>query len=158
MNLHQWAIRWGVSQAALEDLRREMGMDPPPAPPHASGRSEAWAQSAVRLEASQRGARLWRNNVGSLLDARGVPVRYGLANDSAAINAVLKSGDLIGVRPVVITPEHVGTVVGQFLSREMKAPGWRYTGTPHEQAQLAWAELITSLGGDAAFATGPGTL
>lgn len=158
MNLHAWAIRWGVGQAALEDLRREMGLEPPPAPPAAQGRSEAWAQSAVRLEASQKGLRMWRNNVGSLLDARGVPVRYGLANDSAAVNRVLKSADLIGIRPVVVGPEHLGRTLGVFLSREMKAPGWRYTGTPHEQAQLAWAELITSLGGDAGFATGPGTL
>jgi hypothetical protein len=158
MNLHAWAIRWGVGQAALEDLRREMGQEPPPAPPAAKGRSEAWAQSAVRLEASQKGLRLWRNNTGALLDARGVPVRYGLANDSAAVNARLKSADLIGIRPVVVGPEHLGRTLGVFLSREMKAPGWRYTGTPHEQAQLAWAELITSLGGDAGFATGPGTL
>lgn len=157
MNLHQWAAKWGVGQAALEDMRRMMAMDD--APPQALGdKSEAWAQSAVRVEASQKGARLWRNNVGALLDARGVPVRYGLANDTAALNARVKSGDLIGVRPVLITPAHMGATIGQFLSREIKAPGWRYSGTPRETAQLAWAQLVLGLGGDAGFATGTGTL
>lgn len=158
MNLHQWAIKWGVSQAALEDLRRQMGQDDPPPPPSTAGKGEAWAQSQVRLEASAKGCRLWRNNVGALKDERGVPVRYGLANDSKQMNEAIKSADLIGVRPLLITPGHVGAVVGQFLSREMKPPGWRYTGQGREPAQLAWAELITSLGGDAGFATGPGTL
>lgn len=158
MNLNQWAIRWGVPHLALEDLRRQMAMDDPPPPPSAAGKSEAWAQSLVRIEASQRGARLWRNNVGALLDARGVPVRYGLANDSKALNDKIKSADLVGIRPVLIRADHVGTTIGQFLCREIKAPGWHYSGTAHEVAQLAWANLITGLGGDAGFATGVGTL
>ena len=157
MTLHQWAAKWGVGQAALEDMRRMMVMDEAP-PPAGADKSEAWAQSAVRVEASQKGARLWRNNVGALLDARGVPVRYGLANDTAALNARVKSGDLIGVRPVLVTPAHVGATIGQFLSREIKAPGWRYSGTPRETAQLAWAQLVLGLGGDAGFATGAGSL
>ena len=42
MNLHQWAIKWGVSQAALEDLRRQMGLDDAPVPA-VQGKGEAWA-------------------------------------------------------------------------------------------------------------------
>lgn len=120
--------------------------------------TEAAIQTLVRLEASRKGLVLWRNNVGVLTDERGVPVRFGLANDSAAVNRNIKSADLIGIRPLLITPEHVGHTIGQFVSREVKAAGWRYTGTPREAAQLRWAELVLGLGGDAAFATGEGSL
>ncbi len=151
--LIQWAIKWQVPMAALQDLQRQMGMDTDPQAGPAAG-SEAWAQSNVRLEASKLGWRLWRNNVGALQDSTGRWVRYGLANDSQQLNKRVKSGDLIGIKPVVITPLMVGHTIGQFTSREIKAPGWRYSGTEHEQAQLAWANIVNSLGGDAAFSTG----
>jgi len=120
--------------------------------------SESGVSSEIRLEASQLGARLWRNNVGALLTPSGQFMRFGLANDSAQLNRVIKSADLIGIRPIVITPEHVGQTIGQFISREVKNPDWKYTGTDRERAQLAWAELVNSLGGDACFTTGRGTL
>lgn len=120
--------------------------------------SESAVLSDIRLEASERGARLWRNNVGATYTQRGDFIRYGLANDSKALNTALKSADLIGIRPVLITSEHVGSIIGQFISREIKHPGWRFNGTPRELAQLAWADLIMELGGDACFATSRGTL
>jgi hypothetical protein len=120
--------------------------------------SEAYAQSQVRLEAPTKGVTLFRNNVGVLTDINGRPVRFGLANDSKQLNEVLKSSDLIGWRPVLITPEHVGRTLAQFVSRECKAPGWKYTGTDRERAQKAWLDLVAAAGGDSAFATGPGTL
>lgn len=159
MILHDWAIRWGVSMAALQDLGQHLGLEGAGSIPDGlRGSGEAAAQAAVRLEAAQKGVRLYRNNVGALIDERGVPVRFGLANDSAAMNKVIKSADLIGIRPIVITPLHVGATIGQFVSREMKAPGWRYTATEREQAQQRWALLVANLGGDAGFATGAGTL
>src|SRR5438034_502134 len=120
--------------------------------------SEAGVLSDIRLEASEKGARLWRNNVGATYTPTGQFIRYGLANDSALLNKTIKSADLIGIRPVIITPQHVGSIIGQFISREIKKPGWRYSHTEREQAQSNWAELIISLGGDACFVTSRGTL
>ena len=116
--------------------------------------NEADVQNLVRLAASKLGVRLFRNNVGASLLANGSFVRWGLANDSAEMNRVIKSADLIGIRPVVITPEHVGTTLGQFVSREIKAPNWIARDTDRERAQRAWATLVNSLGGDAAFTSG----
>ena len=157
--VYQWATRHGVSLQALNELQAIFGMhgghDLPPA---VKGTSEAAVQAAVRLEAARKGVRLFRNNVGALIDSRGVPVRYGLANDSKQVNEVMKSADLIGWRPLLIEPRHVGQCLAQFVSREVKAVGWHYTGSDREPAQLAWAQLVTSGGGDAAFCTGVGTL
>lgn len=157
--VYQWAARHRVSLQALAELQAVFGMQGGhDQPPEVKGTSEAAVQAAVRLEAARKGVRLFRNNVGALVDSRGVPVRYGLANDSKQLNEVMKSADLIGWRPLLIEPRHVGTVVGQFVSREVKAVGWHYTGADREPAQLAWAQLVTAGGGDAAFCTGVGTL
>lgn len=155
--INEWARTWAIGDAALADLRARLVAQAPAGPASISG-SEARVQSAVRLEAAQKGLILWRNNVGALKDERGVPVRYGLANDSKAVNDEVKSADLIGIRPLIVTPAHVGHVVGQFVSRECKEPGWRYTGTAREVAQLRWAQLVYSMGGDAGFAADVGTL
>jgi hypothetical protein len=125
--------------------------------------SEALVQSKLRLEAAGTGMRLWRNNVGVLLNRDGRPVRYGLANDSKALNEKLKSGDLIGWRRRLITPADVGHVIAQFVSRECKPAGWTPAAPSnvglyaHEQAQRAWIDLIAADGGDASFYTGEPT-
>lgn len=158
--LHEWAIAWRVPAAALQDLQHRLGLLTPrmtQATP-GYGKSEAYSQSAIRLEAGQKNILLFRNNVGALKSDTGRLVRYGLANDSAEVNDVMKSADLIGIRKVLITPQHVGYYIGQFVSREAKEPGWQYTGTEREVAQLAWLNMILANGGDAAFATGAGTL
>lgn len=150
--LYTWAAQWGVSPDALVDLQKRMGMIGVEVV-HAAAQegSEADTQVRVRLQHAQQGIALWRNNVGALQDPTGRWVRYGLANDSAKLNAKVKSADLIGIKPVVITPEMVGQKFGQFISREVKHPGWTYKGTDREQAQLRWCELITGMGGDAGF-------
>ena len=157
--VYQWAVRHGVDMAALQELQAIFGMHGGhDLPATVKGTSEAAVQAAVRLEAARKGVRLFRNNVGALIDSRGVPVRYGLANESKQVNEVMKSADLIGWRPVVIGPQHVGQCLALFVSREVKAVGWHYTGADREPAQLAWAQLVTAGGGDAAFCTGVGTL
>ena len=161
MNLLTWAIRWGVSIEAVEDLRREFGLTgTDPAPTDAHTESEAAIQTRIRLEASGLGFRVWRNNVGAF-DARFPPSpgsRWGLANDTKQMNTLVKSSDLIGLRPVLITPGHVGATIGQFVAREVKAADWTYSGTEHENAQLNFLNIVAGLGGDAAFANGVGTL
>lgn len=153
----EWAQRHGVSAEALRDLVATIAPECPLPPPKA-GTSEAAVTSRVRLEAAAKGYRLWRNNVGALLDKRGVPVRFGLANDSAAMNARLKSADWIGWRPVKITQDMVGRTVAVFVSMEMKEAGWRYTGAGREVAQMAWAQLVAAEGGEAHILSGEGTL
>lgn len=152
--LTTWQARHGITPAALADLRAILmpATDVLHATPLVA--SESFVQSKVRLAATQAGMRLWRNNVGVLPDARGVPIRFGLANDSPQLNRVIKSSDLIGCAPVHITPAHVGTVIGRFVARECKHSAWRYTGSDRELAQLKFINLVRSLGGDAAFTTG----
>jgi hypothetical protein len=143
----------------VEDLRREFGILPEPISGGAprSG-SEAAVQAAVRAEAGRLGIRLFRNNCGAFTDPRdGRLVRYGLANDSAALSAAVKSADLVGVRPLLITEEYLGATVGQFVSRECKAADWVFTGTDRELAQLHWASALAALGADACFVCGPGS-
>lgn len=123
-----------------------------------AGDDEGAVLTAIRLEAGRKRIPLWRNNVGALMDKDARYIRYGLANDSKAVNDRIKSADLIGIRPVVVGPHHVGHTFGQFVSREVKAPGWHYTGTPREQAQLRWVHLVVANGGDACFTTGEGSL
>lgn len=104
--------------------------------------SEARVQSQIRLEAAAKGYILWRNNSGVLMDKRGVPVRFGLSNDSAAVNAVAKSADLIGIGPG-----------GQFVSVEVKKPGGRV-----DPAQVAWCALVNKRGGLGLIVDSPGQL
>jgi hypothetical protein len=153
MILEQWAKRHNIPPQAIRELRILFGTvqtDPAPLP----GMSEAAVQTRVRLDASKMGWRLWRNNVGAGKLENGSYIRWGLANDSKNMNRVVKSADLIGIAPVLITPQHVGQVIGQFASIEVKEGSWKYRGDEHEQAQLRWAELVTSLGGLAQFSTG----
>lgn len=154
MTLAAWAAHWQIAPAAIHDLRAMLGMLDAPAVVADPSMSEAGVQARVRLAASRAGMRLWRNNVGAVHDAElGRHIRYGLANDSPQMNAVLKSADLIGIRPRIIGPSDIGELIGQFVSYEVKHAGWRWTGSDREQGQAAWAALITSLGGEARFVT-----
>lgn len=110
--------------------------------------AESSVQAEIRLLASQRGWRLFRNNCGVLPDRNGRPVRFGLANDSAQLSREYKSGDLIGIRPVVVTQEMIGRTLGVFVSVEVKHPDWKPSASDERyQAQCRWRDLILSLGG-----------
>lgn len=156
MTFDQWAQRWGLGIQALNELEAIMR---PVAITNVRADGEGAVQSLVRLEAAKLGKHLWRNNVGAAKTDTGSHIRFGLANDSAKVNAVVKSGDLIGIQRRLITSAEVGSVIGQFVSRECKHPGWRFDpNDEREVAQNRWAMLINSMGGDAAFVTGVGSL
>ena len=159
MLIDQWAQRWGVPPAAVQELRHAFTASCAPASDaEQGGRSESWVSSVIRLESTKKGVRLFRNNVGALPSADGQLVRYGLANESKRMNQALKSSDFIGVKPLLIGPEHMGKTVGQFVAREAKKENWTYSGKGREPAQLNFIQLIAALGGDACFANGEGTL
>ena len=145
MTLAEWGLRHNVSPAAMAELIPIVLSVAPDVQPERNdlGTSEAAVQARTRVAVSKLGWRVWRNNVGAgTLQESGTFVRFGLANDSQAVNQSLKSGDLIGIRPG-----------GQFVSLECKPAGWKYTGTPREVAQAKWAALVRSLGGHARFVT-----
>lgn len=93
------------------------------------------------------------------MNPNGQPIRFGLGNDAKALNAVLKSGDLVGYESITITPDMVGQKIARFLSVECKAPGWKFSANDaREVAQKNWADMINREGGRAIFATGPADL
>lgn len=155
----EWQRRHGVTDWALADLMDTLarGAYGPTIEPPSNVRSEAGVTSLVRLEASRKNVILFRNNVGAV-EVEGRWLRFGLANDSPQMNERLKSGDWIGIRKRLITAADVGHVIGQFVSREIKHAGWVYKGAGREIGQNNWNALVTAWGGDAAFASGEGTL
>ena len=119
---------------------------------------ESNLQREIRLRASQRGARLFRNNVGFgyvstkkaefnrtqcvqlvnlypgdcvLRKAR--PIKFGLQKGS---------GDEIGWTPLIIKPEMVGKQIAVFTSVEVKTK----TGKPSTE-QKNWHNVIKKSGG-----------
>lgn len=154
--LQEWAAKWGIPAEAIADLESLTGIDPKIKEVKEPGASETRIQSQCRLRADEQGNFLLRNNVGALKDDRGVPVRYGLMNDSKQLNKVIKSADLIGGRKVLITPAMVGHTILQFYSVEVKEADWKFNpNDEHEKAQLAWANYINARGGYAQFASNP---
>ena len=158
MILDKWAARWHIPSYALAELKAAMGIHEVPVT--AEGVSEAAVQQQIRLEAGRQGVALFRNNNGACMDEDGRLIRYGLGNDSKAMNDKLKSSDLIGITPHIVTVHDVGSTIGVFTSIEVKRAGWVFgksTGkdAKREQAQLAWIQLIKKLGGRAQFATSP---
>jgi hypothetical protein len=121
--------------------------------------SESNVSSRTRLAAVAKHWRLWRNNRGAGKLKNGNFVRWGLANDSKKLGNKLKSADLIGWRPVIITPDMVGKVIAQFVSVETKAEDWTPppldTKDADAAAQYLWADLVNREGGYAVFINDP---
>lgn len=108
--------------------------------------SETTILHRVHEAAARLGWTLWRNNVGRgwvgraykwigrdllVMDAR--PVDFGLCKGSA---------DLIGIKPVTITQDMVGKVVGVFAGVEVKTPSGRLS-----PEQERWLEFVSRAGG-----------
>jgi len=153
--LKLWQDHHCISTEAIRDLSYILGFNIPELIPNLnmnnSPQSEAAVQVDCRLKASNMGDRLWRNNVGVAKRDDGTPIRFGLCNETPQMNKQIKSSDLIGIKQVLITPAHVGTVIGQFWAPEIKKGDWYYTGTSREQAQLKFHQIVNDLGGCAKF-------
>ena len=87
-------------------------------------------QRLIMLALSEAGCLIFRNNVGVLKNAAGIPIRFGLA---------VGSSDLIGIAPG-----------GRFLAVEIKTPTGK--ATPE---QLRFIEAVRARGGVAGIARSP---
>ena len=118
--------------------------------------NEAAVQNHTRLAFSAIGPN-WRNNVGSLLDARGVPIRYGLANENKSQNETTKSSDVIAITPVTAFIQSYGwCTLGVFTALEIKHSDWiRNERDKHENAQAHFHDIVRAAGGFAGFVRHP---
>lgn len=157
MNFRTWGAKHGIPLHAIMELENEVCGMLGTYGVVQDGHTEAYSQSQVRAEAPRFGTLMQRNNNGALKDETGRVIRFGLMNDSPALNKLIKSSDLVGIRKHVVTAADVGKTHGIYTARECKPPGWVYSGDPREEAQLAYINLINSYGGDAKFATGEGS-
>lgn len=145
--LHRWAADWNIPRAALMDL--QLRLMPPTVKTDEAVRPEHTVTTHVLRSATLAGVWLTRNNVGAG-KVSGRFMRWGLCNESAAVNDVIKSADLIGWRKVLIGPHHVGRQIAQFASVEVKASDWKPSDNEHDVAQARWRDWVLASGG---FAT-----
>lgn len=153
MTLADWQALWGhrIPAQALAELSAALNPAIPAIAPTAR-HSEAAGAAQIRLAAGRAGVPLFRNNSGAMTDQTGRLVRFGLGNESPALNARWKSSDLIGLLPVVVQPSHLGRTLGVFLAIETKKPGWHLTpGDKRGQAQAAFIQSIRAFGGVGGF-------
>jgi len=87
-------------------------------------KTESVVQSEIRADAGAQGVLLWRNNRGAMEDLDGRVVRFGLGNDSPAMDRRIKSSDLVG--QVTTRLLFDGKRMAQPLYVECKAEGWRF--------------------------------
>jgi hypothetical protein len=165
LSFEGWAMQYPEAARALAETCGGFPMLPAADNTEAD---ESTAQRSARLSIARAGAMSWRNNVGALptktrhecpscrfkFEETRPPLRYGLANDSAALNKRVKSSDLILAIPRIIQPRDVGKKFAQFGAVECKRAGWKYTGNEREAAQLAFLSIVAELGGFATFSTG----
>jgi hypothetical protein len=129
--------------------------------------SETVVQQFTRLEHAKIGP-MWRNNSGASTDETGRLIRYGLGNDSAQLNAEIKSSDLIGITPTLIEPHMVGYWLGVFTAYEVKPSGWKMPvpmegrefrdqpeATKRALAQAKFHDIVRAACGYAGFVTDP---
>lgn len=125
--------------------------------------SESVVQQNTRLEYAYNvpAGYLGRNNSGVMtaIDEKTGQkriVRFGLGNDSKQMNDHIKSSDLIGSTPTLITPEMVGYYLGVFTAIECKPSGWKMTPGDHRAAgQAKFHDIIRASCGFAGFVTDP---
>lgn len=112
-------------------------LPPRPVPP----RRESDVMGEVRRELATMGVVHWRNNTGSLQDATGRYVTYGLCDGSADLIACVETALTCPSCGVSLPP------IGRFVGIEVKGPTTRTT-----EEQFAWARVVTRAHGVAGFA------
>jgi len=118
--------------------------------------SETVNQQQARLLVARIGGQAWRNNSGCYVDERGNHVRYGLSNDSAQLNAQIKSSDLVGIVPTLIQQHMVGYHLGVFTALEVKPSGWKLQPSDKRgHAQAKFHQIVRDACGFAGFVTDP---
>jgi hypothetical protein len=106
--------------------------------------SEATILKQVMLKASERGYRVFRNNVGVAFQPNGQVIRYGLHTGSS---------DIIGWHTQVITQDMVGKKVAVFLAIETKTKKGKIT-----KEQINFLKEVDEAGGIAMLARTPDDL
>lgn len=109
--------------------------------------TEAQIQRRIfRVLGGHPDVRLFRNNVAMAWtgDAQRLQDGSVLIRNPRPLHAGLHrgSGDLIGWRRRIVTPQDVGCEVAQFLSLEIKTPKGRPTAD-----QKNWADVVRGFGG-----------
>lgn len=114
---------------------------------------ESAVSNHARLRAAQLGLDLWRNNSGGFYDENGRFVRYGLGSFVPEKDKK-KSSDYIGITPIFITPQMVGSIIGTFTAMEMKEQSWKYNpNDKHSLYQKNFLDIVRKAGGRAGFVT-----
>lgn len=104
--------------------------------------SEKENQNKIWIALSNAGLLIWRNTIGMVKMPNGSMIRYGLCNPGGS--------DLIGITPVVVTQEMVGTTIGVFTAVEVKD-----FGKKARPEQGNFIQAIKSKGGYAGVAVTP---
>lgn len=115
---------------------------------------ETLIQRAIMLKLSEADCIVWRNNtagayVGKVLHKAGDQVTLGNAH-LVQFGLCKGSADLIGITPVTITQDMVGSTVGAFTAIEVKTK----TGRASPE-QLQFIEAVRAAGGIAGLARSP---
>ena len=86
-------------------------------------KSEKRVEQEIMLAVSKTGGVIFKNNVGQAYTKDGQPFRYGLVKGSS---------DLIGITPVTITQDMVGSTLGVFTAIEVKKSRTGYGLRPEQ--------------------------
>lgn len=111
------------------------------------------------VEATKKGWRLFQNAVGLGFVGRvmneyntsgSTPMHVTVLGPSRRVHFGLTPGsfDLVGWRPVVVTPDMVGTTIAQFATVDAKTAGYERLSPE----QKIWARAVQTAGGFAAVA------
>lgn len=154
MTFEEWAEKWKLPPEAISELNQLSSAFSQPE----SDVSENAVASECRVLLGKLDIISMRNNVGVLEDRNGRPVRYGLCNESPAMNKVLKASDDILIIPHIVRPEDVGRKFGIFGAAEYKRKDWKFTGKGREVAQSNFHRMVQAKGGIGFFANNPAVI